>query len=189
MEGDILDTNLGKRILALTRAGFKVSDLISDLVLREKIKSQILSVYKAFLQKNHSELLKEINILDGYLFLGGHLGLIKENHLQALRNGFLVFKSNVVLMMNESPKIIPEKATVSVKKEIAKPETKLNERQEKMMKYFKEHDEIKMSDLTELFPNVSRRTLSSDLGGLVKLGEITRHGSMGTSSFYKRVGK
>ncbi|KKU75378.1 MAG: hypothetical protein UY02_C0053G0002 [Candidatus Giovannonibacteria bacterium GW2011_GWB1_47_6b] len=91
---DIFDSELGRKILALTKASFKVSDLISDLVLREKIKHQVIEIYKTFLidsgNQSFSELLKEIDILDHYFYLGGHLNLIKEEHLKQLRNGFLV---------------------------------------------------------------------------------------------------
>ncbi len=51
---DIFNTELGKKIMALTKASFKVSDLIPDLFLREKIKSQILNVYKNFFEKKYS---------------------------------------------------------------------------------------------------------------------------------------
>src|SRR3989344_3019851 len=103
---DIFNSEIGRKILALTKASFKVSDLISDLVLREKIKHQVLDVYKTFLifnaEKNHSKLLREIDILDHYFYLGGHLNLIKEEHLKQLRNGFLVFKSHIILAMNNN---------------------------------------------------------------------------------------
>src|SRR3989338_11527555 len=103
---DFFDNELGRKILALTKASFKVSDLISDLVLREKIKHQVLEVYKTFLidSKNQSLLLREIDILDHYFYLGGHLNLIKEEHLKQLRNGFLVFKSHIILAMNKGDK-------------------------------------------------------------------------------------
>ena len=105
---EIFDSELGRKILALTKASFKVSDLIPDLVLREKIKHQVLEVYKTFLidsgNQSFSELLKEIDILDHYFCLGGHLNLIKEEHLKQLRNGFLVFKSHIILAMNENGK-------------------------------------------------------------------------------------
>lgn len=192
MEEDIFNTKLGKKFLALIKASFKVSDLITDLVLCEKIKLQVLEVYKNFWEKKYSDLLKEIDVLDGFFFLAGQLNLIKENHLRILRNGFLVFKSRIIVALNESSKISDDLAMLAVevvKKESVKPEVKFSERQEKIMKYFQEHNEAKLSDLIGLFPDVSKKTIRNDLGKLVKLGKIIRQGSMGSGSFYKIVGK
>jgi len=188
MESGELDKEIYKKILALAKAGFKVSDLISDLVLREKIKSQILDVYKIFTEKNYRGLLKEIDVLDSYFVLGGHLGLIKEEHCRALRNGFLIFKSRIVLLVNEPPKAAP-----SEKKEIAqKPETTLSDqpvytgRQEKIMQYFQEHREVRLAEILELFPSVSEKTIRNELASLISLKKITRSGN-GNSSFYKML--
>jgi len=193
MENDIFNTELGKKFLALIKASFKVSDLIPDLVLRGKIKTQILNVYKSFFQKKYSDLLKEIDVLDGYLFLAGELNLIKENNLRILKNGFLIFKSRIIVALNnESPKTVVDSTanlTVAMKKEAIKSEAGLSERQEKIMKYFQENDEARLADLIKLFPDVSEKTVRNDLNGLVALGKISRRGSMGSGSFYKAVRK
>ena len=110
---DFFDNELGRKILALIKASFKVSDLISDMALRDKIKHQVLSIYKIFFEKKYSELLKELDILDSFFFLAGHLNLAKEEHVKTLRNGFLVFKSQIILTMHPGPKIaVPEKPPV-----------------------------------------------------------------------------
>jgi len=185
MEEGIFNTELGKKFLALIKAGLKVSDLISDLSLRGKIKTQILDVYKIFVEKNYRGLLKEIDILDGYIFLAGHLNLIKEEHCRALRNGFLIFKSRIVLLVNEPPKAAPSEKKEAIKK----PETTLSERQEKILKYFEEHGQTKLAELLEIFTDVSDKTIRNDLLVLAKLGKIKREGSMGSGSFYKLVRK
>jgi len=187
MEEDIFNTELGRKMLALTKAGFKVSDLISDLVMREKIKSQILNVYKIFFQKKYSDLLKEIDILDSLFFLAGQMNLVKENHLRILRNGFLVFKSRIILAMNESPK---------VKKEVVKSGPELSDRQKKILEKFsakdgspaggQNKDTLKLAEILELFPGVSEKTVRNELSSLVGLKKITRSGQ-GGSSFYKVV--
>ncbi len=184
MEEGIFNTDIGRKFLALIKASLKVSDLIPDLALRGKIKSQVLDVYRIFIEKNYRGLLKEIDVLDGYIFLAGYLNLIKEEHCRALRNGFLIFKSRIVLLVNESPKIAP-----SEKKETAKPETALTERQGKILKYFEEHEQSKLAELLEIFPEVSDKTIRNDLLILAKLGKIKREGSMGSGSFYRLVRK
>ena len=188
MEEGIFNTEIGKKFLALIKASLKVSDLIPDLVLRGRIKTQVLDVYKIFTEKNYRGLLKEIDVLDGYIFLGGHLNLIKEEHCRALRNGFLIFKSRIVLLVNEPQKITP----VEKKETIKKPESELTERpaytgrQEKIMNYFQEHKQVKLAEILGLFPDVSEKTVRNELTLLKDLKKITRSGN-GNSSFYKML--
>src|SRR3989344_9475667 len=70
MGTDIFNTDSGRKFLALIKAVFKVSDLISDLVIREKIKKQNLKIYENFISSgggnNHSDLLKNIDVLRGF---------------------------------------------------------------------------------------------------------------------------
>ena len=187
-----LGNGLGDKILALTKAGFKVSDLIPDILLREKIKSQTLNVYKLFFSakdgKNYPDLLKELDILDSFLFLAGQLDFIKEDHLKTLRNGFLVFKSHIVLALNESPKntnfTLPKINNVSQistekkqeKKEKPITEKSLNDRQEKIVKYIQEKKETSLANLIKLFPDLSDKTVRNDLSFLVKSGKVDRLG-------------
>ncbi len=183
MEEDIFNTELGKKILALIKASFRVSDLIPDLFLREKIKIQILNVYRIFLAKQHSDLLKEIDVLDNFFFLAGQLNFVKDNHLRILRNGFLVFKSRIILMLNEPPKTFMDEA-VAVKKEVVKPVVKLSERQGKILEKFQNKETLKLAEILDLFPGVSEKTVRNELSSLIGLKKITRSGQ-GNGSFYQ----
>ncbi len=193
MEDNIFDSELGRKILALTKASFKVSDLIPDLFLREKIKSQILNIYKIFFSakdgKNYSDLLKEIDVLDNFFLLAGQLDFVKDIHLRVLRNGFLVFKSHIILMLNELPKISVD-STVAIKKEVVKPEVKLSERpaytgrQEKILEKFQNKETLKLAEILDLFPGVSEKTVRNELSSLIGLKKITRSGQ-GNGSFYQ----
>ena len=183
MGEEIFDNELGRKFLALTKAGFKVSDLIPDLFLREKIKTQILNVYGIFLEKKYSDLLKEIDVLDNFFFLAGQMNFVKDNHLQVLRNGFLVFKSRIILMLNEPPKISVD-STIAIKKEVVKPEVKLSERQEKILEKFQNKETLKLAEILEIFPGVSEKTVRNELSSLIGLKKITRSGQ-GNGSFYQ----
>ena len=191
MEEEIFSTEFGKKILALTKASFKVSDLIPDLVLREKIKSQILNVYRIFSEKRYFDLLKEIDVLDNFFFLAGQLNFVKDHHLRILRNGFLIFKSRVVLILNESPKTFVDGA-MTVKKEAIKPEVKLSERpaytgrQEKILEKFQDKEQLRLAEIMDLFPGVSEKTIRNELVSLIGLKKITRSGN-GNGSFYKML--
>jgi len=199
MEEDIFNTELGRKILALTKASFKVSDLIPDLVLREKIKHQVLDVYKNFFDKTKdSVLLKELDVLDSLFYLAGHLNLAKEDHIKSLRNGFLIFKSHIILAVHDNPrgekadfvpaKISPEKtpknmAEKTEEKSIGAKSEKLSNRQEKIIKQFQNKQKLQLSDLTKHFPSLNERTIRNDLSYLIEIGKITRRGK-GSGSYY-----
>ncbi len=235
MEEGIFNTEIGRKILALTKASFRVADLIPDLIIREKIKIQVLSVYKLFFsakgarlaeddeakresaclrsqafgrEKNYIALLNEIDILDRLFYLARHLDLVKEEHAKALRNGFLVFKSHIILAANEKPrgeetdftpaeiafentakndkneKPFVAKAMEGKEKPISVKSEKLNNRQEKMMNQFQNNPKLKLSDLARHFSGVSDRTIRNDLYYLIESGKIERRGH-GNGSYYK----
>ena len=190
MEDNIFNTDLGKKFLALTKACFRTSDLITDLVLREKIKGQVLSVYKLFSNGNNSELLKEVDALDGLFHLGGHLGLVKDEHLKLLRNGLLVFKSHIVLNLHQKPRhtdVFDSAAPASAAKQTDKKVVgDLTERHQKLLARFPDKEtQLQLSDFAILFPELSDRTIRNDLADLIELGKITRQG-MGSGSYYNR---
>ena len=185
------NTEIGRKILALTKAGFKVSDLITDLVLREKIKSQILVAYKKFIENDHSELLKEIDVLEHYFYLGGHLNVIKEEHVRQLRNGFLVFKSHILLLNNNMNGVSKNARITRIMEtefplgsSAPKSAEILTEKQKKILQKFESKDNLKLAEILELFSDVSERTIRNELASLINLGKITRNGK-GNGSFYK----
>jgi|SRR3989344_30928 len=186
---DFFDNELGRKILALIKASFKVSDLIPDLVLRGEIKSQILNVYKVFFSafggKNYAELLKEVDVLDNFFFLAGQLNFVKDIHLRVLRNGFLVFKSRIILMLNEPSKTFAG-SMAAIKKEAVKPKAGLSERQKKILEKFQNKETLKLAEILDFFPGVSEKTVRNELSLLIGLKKITRSGQ-GGSSFYEIV--
>ena len=204
---DFFDNEIGRKILALIKASFKVSDLIPDLVFREKIKHQILEVYKTFLidsgNQSFSALLKEIDILEHYFYLGGHLNLVKEGHLKQLQNGFLVFKSHIVLLNNINDEnknlLIPriEESAPQLRgggrilginkyKHASDPTENLTAKQKKILEKFENKNTLKLAEILELFPDISEKTVRNELNFLIKLGKITR-GGWGNGSFYKKT--
>jgi len=216
------DTDLGKKVLALTKASFKVSDLITDLVLREKIKSQVLDIYKLFFSVkgesvfsplyqnsseskwgNYNELLREIDVLDHLFLLAGHLELTKREHVKALRNGFLVFKSCIVLVMNknnENDRSPAGQAGLEIERSFTKNSFRSQSgankqlsnqenvitKQKKILEKFENKDTLKLSEIMELFPDTSEKTVRNELSVLVNSGKIIRSG-WGGSSIYKLV--
>ncbi len=211
---DFFDNELGRKILALTKASFKVSDLISDMALREKIKHQILNVYKIFsdpalklkggVEDKYDELIKEINILDSFFFLAGHLNLAKEEYIKSLRNGLLVFKSQIIIEMHPRSKFPVVDFPQATERKQEKPsfakalegkekgvilsnqkDSALNDRQERILKYFRENKSIlRLSDLLTLFPDINEKTVRNDLIILIQMGKILREG-IGNGSHYQ----
>lgn len=196
MEENILNTDLGRKVLALSKACFKASDLMTDLVLREKIKQQTLVVYKTFFEKKYHDLIKEIDVLDSLFHLAGHIGLGNPEHLKLLKNGLLVFKSHVILNVHQKPRqaveITEASAPVPAFKQQKNSAAKLTvrtavigSRQEKILNRFSNKEtRLQLADFTELLPELSEKTIRNDLVFLMERGKISRQGR-GSGSFYQ----
>jgi hypothetical protein len=61
-----------------------------------------------------------------------------------------------------------------------------NYRQEKILEVVRENGKVKVSDLSQLFPQFNRRTLIRDLEKLCRGGEVVRVGSNGRGVYYTR---
>jgi len=202
MEENIFNAEIGRKFLALVKAGLKVSDLIPDLIFREKIKAQILNVYKFFITKQHSDLLKEIDILDGFFFLAGQMNFIKDSHLRVLRNGILIFKSRIILLDNntndtnkntrmtriESDVSEYKEKPASAKSEKLSERSVYTDRQKKILEKFQDRETLKLSEIVGFFPDVSEKTVRNDLKLLIGLKKIIRNGN-GSGSFYQIMRK
>ncbi len=70
--------------------------------------------------------------------------------------------------------------------ENSKPNTKINERQEVIINFFKEgkNEKIRLKDVKKLFPNYTDRTIRNDLKGLCNMGVVLRSNGKGQGSFY-----
>ncbi len=174
-------TETGRKFLALAKAGFKVSDLIPDLVFRQEIKSRILKISENFSKENYPEMSRDIDVLTGHLLLASHLGLVKENHFQILRAGFADFKLRVASVAGNPPVKTGKKDTSGLK-------TKSNDRQEKILEKFRQKGDLKLFEIKNFFPQFSDKTIRNELTALVAKGLISRNGH-GVSSFYQLTEK
>jgi predicted HTH transcriptional regulator len=64
---------------------------------------------------------------------------------------------------------------------------KLTDRQKKIVKKLVAHDKVYPSDLQELLPDVSTRTIRRDMNGLEKKGLVEQKGTT-KSTYYKYIG-
>ncbi|OGD32864.1 hypothetical protein A2833_03350 [Candidatus Azambacteria bacterium RIFCSPHIGHO2_01_FULL_44_55] len=212
MEGQeyIFNTELGQKLLVLTRAGFAISNQINDLIMRDKIKGKVLDIYEAYGGgKRAGEILREIETLDNLLYLSGHLGVAKEEHIKKLRNGYLVLKSHVVLTQQARPvfDLPPLRSSESnniesktfgpdapaSKKDLPKRSdmialpirAKISERHNKVLDFIKNNDgKAQLSQLISLFPKLSEKSIRNDLAQLCADGKLKRIG-WGQTSFYQ----
>lgn len=185
---EIFNSELGKNFLVLTKASFKVSDLIPDIVFREKIKNHIFNFYKIFLSnssiKNYSELVKEIDTIDSLFYLAGYLNLAKEENIKILRDGFLVFKSRIILLNNNANDENKNAQTEKTGNGTTVHNDNLDAKQKKIIEKFNSKNILKLAEILELFPGISERTIRNEMTSLIELGKITRSGR-GNGSFYK----
>jgi predicted HTH transcriptional regulator len=71
------------------------------------------------------------------------------------------------------PEVGVSERLVDVAADVAR---KLNDRQVAALRFLRTHDRIETADLMRMFPGVPERTARRDLGGLVALGLLERHG-------------
>lgn len=205
----IFNTELGKKLLVLTRAGFAVSNQINDLIMRDKIKGKVLDIYEAYGSgKRAGELLREIETLDNLLHLSGHLGVAKDEHVKKLRNGYLVFKSHIVLaqqtrtapdvekLPDAGQKTMPMSDVAVLRKDSAKRSdmiappvrAKISERHDKILNFIHDNDrKAQLSQVIGLFPKLSEKSIRNDLAQLCADGKLKRVG-WGPTSFYQLTG-
>lgn len=205
----IFNTELGQKLLVLTRAGFVISNHINDLILRDKIKEKILDIYEAYGSgRRTAELLGKIETLDNLLHLSGHLGAANDEHIKKLRNGYLVFKSHIVLTQQmktssdvESGLSYTEQKTISVSDDltsikesgkrsdmIASPvRAKISERYDHILNFIRNNNgKAQLSQVMGLFPKLSEKSIRNDLAQLCVDGKLKRVG-WGQTSFYQII--
>lgn len=203
MENPVFSTELGKKLLMLTKAGFVISNLLNDLVIREKVKGKILAIYETYSNNRESQvLIEEISALDNLLHLSSHLKLAGDNHIEKLRNGYLVFKSHIVLNSYQpktetviSQEIVNArkpaesqiKGALSNNKSVSSAvlrNSRINERYEKVLNFIKgNNNRAQFSQLMSLFPGLSEKSLRNDLTFLCSRGKLKRIG-WGPTSYY-----
>jgi len=149
--------------LSLSTYGNPVSFFSDNKESKEK-KNQILV-----------KTLSDISVLKNYLKIGKSQGWIDSFN-------FLILSKEYDIIRERLEKDLQKKEEKIEKKEIK--EESFSDRQEKILDFLKEKEKAQVSNLKEVFPQVSKRTLRRDLDDLMKKEKIKREGEW-NQVFYK----
>lgn len=156
---------------------------LADTFLEEKIKAQLL---------------EDIDILLGYLWVGKSQGWLNSINCLIIANEYEKIKSEIKPIVELVPTITPEPTSekVILGPEVWEPKTSpspvLNNtevvgetgRQKQILEYLGKNEKAQVMDLRAIFPNITKRTIRRDLDGLLEAGKITRLGEF-NQVFYK----
>lgn len=175
----------------ITSAVYKILDFFpEEELLKNKIKEKALEVMEGLVlislpdnpQKGEVavQVLKDIEVLKGYLSLGKVQGWVDNLNLLILFKEYDKIKEEVgsIVVLKEEEIIKKEIAPVDniVEKEGINSEGKLSDRQEEILKVLKTQEKAQVADFKKALPNVTKRTLRRDLDDLLKKERVVRVG-------------
>ena len=176
----------------LTNAVYNLLDFFpEDEPLKNKAKEKALAVLGnlvlAFLSTNTqkaeaaSQALKDIEVLESYLYLGRKKRWVDNMNLMILLKEYDKIKEEIKPLVALSKKEEKSDKIISVDNSVNKEEKtvsrqKLSSRQEEILKVLEIQNKAQVADLKRVIPNVSKRTLRRDLDVLLKTGKIKRTG-------------
>ena len=193
----------------LTNATYKVIDSFPEEdVLQNRAKEKALAIMDNLVlislpewsfQKGKAalEILRDIEILMGYLNLANAKGWVEDMNLGIIANEYEKVKQelkpitdliqkNPFLVENQERSVDNRPVDNIVKKGLgkAKIDGQISPRQEKIIEILKNQEKVQVSDLKNVLPEVSKRTLRRDIDDLLKKGKIERIGEF-NQIFYK----
>lgn len=132
-------------------------------------------------EKISTQILKDIEVLKGYLKLGKSQGWIDSlNFLilskeydkvkEEIQPAFSIIQRNTPLIKNDTKQmIVPQKS--------------ISDRQEKILNILDSQGQAQVADLKKILPHISKRTIRRDLDDLLKKKRVNRMGEWNQVSY------
>jgi hypothetical protein len=216
---------MDKKILELTSAVYKVLEFFPESdPLKNKAKDRALVIMENFKlifgedgwlplkaclpeskEKIKNQLLEDVDVLLGYLFIAKNQGWIKTINFFIISNEYEKIKKEVE-SFSESTEELPifkkpfleknqtENKTQEVQDyELDKPATiekvpafnfNISKRQARIIDFLNKNKKAQVMDLQRVLPDITKRTIRRDLDELLKSGKILRMGEF-NQVFYK----
>ncbi len=205
-----------KKHIDLTSAVYKILDFFpEEELLKNKIKGKALEIMENLIlvylpdnphpnsQKGKAaiQVLKDIEVLKGYLALGKSQGWVDNLNLLILFKEYDKIKEEIrpIVVLteketakkesnfpnNQSKEIMP--VNNIVKKEGISSEEKLSSRQQEILKILETQKKAQVADFKKSLPDVTKRTLRRDLDDLLKKQKVIRVGEW-NQVFYQLSG-
>lgn len=136
-------------------------------------------------EKTKAQLLEDIDMLLGYLWIGKAQGWLNSANCLIIANEYEKVKKEIepLEITQRLPgfgKPEPEGKAVEVAAQISEkqdlPANGLTDRQIKIIEFLEKNKKAQVMDLQTILPNVTKRTIRRDLDELLELGRIIRSG-------------
>lgn len=169
--------------IKLTVALYKVTDLFpKDEPLKYQIRQIANQILALLLSQNPTrnslkinEILDNINILFGYFDLAKSQNWVNQKNIEILFEEYKKIQEN--LTRQPQPQTIKEEKERPIK--VSKPRQQERrstpqERQKRVLALLREKKQITLSEIRQIFFQVSQRTLRRDMEDLIKRGIVAR---------------
>lgn len=216
---------MDKKILELTSAVYKVLEFFPESdPLKNKAKERVLAIMENFKlifgkddwlplkaclpeskEKIKNQLLEDVDVLLGYLFIAKNQGWIKTINFFIISNEYEKIKKEVE-SFSEPNKELPFFKKTFLEKSQTENETQkaqdsqkdkpvttektpvfnfnISKRQAKIIDFLNKNRKAQVMDLQRILPNITKRTIRRDLDELLRSGKILRMGEF-NQVFYK----
>lgn len=167
------------------RAKDKALSIMEHLVLINEEPGGWLSFQK---EKIKVQLLEDIDILLGYLWIGKSQGWLGSTNCLIIGNEYEKMKKEIGTPLELTIKL-PGLENNFANKENAEPESVkapdflLSERQGQILEFLGKNEKAQVMDLQTVLPDITKRTIRRDLDELLEAGKIERSGDFNQVSY------
>ncbi len=192
-----------EEFIKLTNTVYKVLEFFPEVdPLKNRAKEKALAILESLIlmhetsgwlsfqkEKTKAQLLEDIDILLGYLWIGKAQGWLNAVNYLIVANEYDKLKAEFKLVMpvhRNAPIIIEQPEEVKapsqsrpLEKLTARqgpPSGKLTARQRQIIEYLEKNAKAQVMDLQTILPSVTKRTIRRDLDELLGAGRIVREG-------------
>jgi len=184
-----------QKYLELTNALYKVIEFFpEEEPLKNRTKEKALEIMENLVlislpqaspnpgiipkEKVSNHILKDIEVLKGYLKLGKSQGWIDSLNFLILSKEYDKIKEEIqpaVKVMQRGAGLTEENKKTNEKQSVISDES-ISKRQKKILKILEKEEKAQVGDLKKVFVQISKRTLRRDLEDLLKKKKVVRTG-------------
>ena len=139
-------------------------------------------------EKIKSQILEDVDILLGYLWIGKSQGWLNSSNYLIISNEYEKIKKNIqpiniqIIEPIQKPKREPEPVLNNT--EPKTPNFSISTRQRIIIEFLEKNEKGQVMDLQTVLPDITKRTIRRDLDELLNIGKIVRLGDF-NQVFYK----
>jgi hypothetical protein len=144
-------------------------------------------------EKTMSQLLEDIDMLLGYLWIGKSQGWLNSVNCLIVSNEYEKIKNEIApaiklvpkLPSSDKPVVLQENTQIDNKSVLDSTGVfNMSDRQSKILEFLNKNERAQVMDLQTILPDITKRTIRRDLDELLEAGKILRSGDF-NQVFYK----